>query len=346
MFDPFTQADTSTTRRYGGTGLGLSISKLICEMMNGSIWAESEEGCGSTFYFLIPLKVLDYEPCEYAKRFQPDLKDKALLAIEDSPRNLYILQNYADFWKLEFRDPLEDPEDVKRLLQMDACPYDVVLANVRMLEQAGVDPREFQKTLVDLGSTVIFSVPTDKRFEAEDHPELSKPIILHEPLSPDGLHKCLIDAVGAMLPRQPRLEPRVTHSFDLDAGEQDSRKDLKILIVEDNLINQKVILEYLSKLGLSAEAVDNGYDSIKKVEQTDYDLILMDVQMPQIDGLKATRLIREVTKDRPRPTIIAITARALKGDREACLRAGMDDYLTKPVEISKLRELLFKQKYG
>jgi PAS domain S-box-containing protein len=346
MFDPFTQADTSTTRRYGGTGLGLSISKLICEMMNGSIWAESEEGCGSTFYFLIPLKVLDHEPCEYAKAFQPDLKEKNLLVVEDSPQNIYILQNYAEFWNMEFRDPLEDVKDVPRLLSMDACPYDVVLANVRMLEQAGVDPREFQKALVEMGGAVIFSVPTEKKFETEDHPELDKPIILHDPLSPDGLHKCLIDAVGAVLPRQPRLEPRVTHSFDLNPNEQDTRKDLKILIVEDNLINQKVILEYLSKLGLSAEAVDNGYDSIKKVEQTDYDLILMDVQMPQIDGLKATRLIREVTGNRPRPTIIAITARALKGDREACLRAGMDDYLTKPVEISKLRELLFKQKYG
>ncbi len=350
MFDPFTQADSSTTRRFGGTGLGLSISRLICEMMAGAIWAESEEGSGSTFIVTVPLeRDEEQKPSTYTYKAPPALEGRSLRIVERGTHNRQMLSAYGAHWGMKVLAPASTPKELADLLEREN-PGDIMLVDLGLLETVNVQPEDLQAHLHESETATIFTVPIGQRVNLRRQPDSPSPGLLQKPITATMLFNCLVDSASPLSPPaigSPRENrEKVTDSFKALAGGE-TKRQLRILVVEDNLINQKVIVEYLSKLGYRPTVVDNGYDAVRKTEESDFDLIFMDVQMPQLDGLKTTRMIRAhlTAAERKRPVIIALTARAMKGDREECLAAGMDDYIPKPVEISKLKEIFLKQHF-
>jgi signal transduction histidine kinase/DNA-binding response OmpR family regulator len=333
LFQKFSQADSTTTRKYGGTGLGLAISKLLAELMGGTMWAESAgPGLGSTFHFT--MRAIPAVLAQGARRdfigAQPALAGKRILVVDDNATNRRILALQTAKWGMVVQDT-EFPHIALQMLGKER--FDLAILDMHM---PGMDGAELAKAIRSAGHSlplVLFS--SLGRKEASDSTfaaTLAKPLRQSQ----------LFDTLASLLAHD--AAPRPAAAADkprMDAGMAE-RHPLRILLAEDNVVNQKLALRLLSQMGYRADVASNGIEAIECVERQPYDVVLMDVQMPEMDGLEASRRITAKWQPQDRPRIIAMTANAMQGDREACLAAGMDDYVTKPIRVDALIEALLK----
>jgi signal transduction histidine kinase/CheY-like chemotaxis protein/HPt (histidine-containing phosphotransfer) domain-containing protein len=331
LFKVFSQVDVSTTRRYGGSGLGLAISKRLSELMGGRIWAESEPGKGSTFHFTIVADEVEALERTVAYCEQPELAGKRVLIVDDNASNRLLLKLQTKRWGMRARDTNSPAVALEWIVQGD--PFDVALLDYQMPEMDGIAlAREIRAVraahapvLILLSSTGQSLASADAGFAAG----LSKPLRLSH------LRDRLLETVGEQRGTSAGAVPLVAH----DVG---SPVPLRILLAEDNAINQKVALRLLERLGYEADIVGDGRQALARLDHAVYDVILMDVQMPEMDGLEASRAICARWAASERPRIIAMTAEAMQGDRDKCLAAGMDDYIVKPVTLDRLAAALAK----
>ncbi len=336
LFRSFSQVDASTTRQYGGTGLGLAISKRLSEIMDGKMWVDSQVGVGSTFYFTIQA-----QRTEVSRRFQiqgaqAELTDKRLLVVDDNLINRQILRLQSESWGMKTLTVASGREALKLLEEDEA--FDLAILDMHMPEMDGemlaAEIRK-QKKLQTLPLVMLSS--GNKHIVADGSPTAVFAAFLTKPIKPSQLYDVLI----GVLARQSNRSKKEVHAQTVDRT-LGARLPLRILLAEDNVVNQKVALRMLERLGYRADTVSNGIEVLEALRRQAYDVVLMDVQMPEMDGLEATMRIHEEWQTRRRPRIIAMTANAMEGDKEECLNAGMDDYINKPVKIEQLQKALAK----
>jgi two-component system sensor histidine kinase/response regulator len=342
IFDSFTQADGSTTRKYGGTGLGLAISRQLVELMGGDIGVESAPGSGSAFRVSLTLPVLDVE--EHRKA-ESALRGVRVLAVDDNETNRRILEAQLASWEctaLVVDSAAEGLEALRKSVE-SGDPFRLVILDMQMPEMDGMqaaamiraDSRYRAVPLVLLSST-------GDRLREEDRIEKGFAAVLTKPARPASLLATLVRLLnqpmtGAKQPPTARI-----------ASESTAIAGLRVLLAEDNEINQRVAIRLLERWGCRVTVVGSGAEAVAAFHDNEFDIILMDVQMPGMDGLAATGIIRESEESagRGRTPIVAMTARALEGDRESCTAAGMDDYVSKPVEPSMLIEVISRWTKG
>lgn len=338
LFQSFTQADSSTTRKYGGTGLGLAISKRLAEMMGGTMWAASEgAGKGSTFTFTIKAEVAELPRTRKPSYVgvQPELQNKRVLIVDDNATNRYILNMQTAKWGMLPRDT-ESPATALQWLE-DGQTFDIAILDMHMPEMDGL---ELAKRIRSTGRAtfplVLFS--SIGRREVGDGANLFA-AYLAKPIKQSQLFDTL---VGIFFRPSAVNEPPTTGRFKPDPL-MAARHPLRILLAEDNTVNQKLALRLLEQMGYRADVAGNGLETLQSLERQTYDAILMDVQMPVMDGLEATRRIRDLPALK-QPFIIGLTANAMQGDREMCLNAGMNHYIAKPIRVVELVDALQKAK--
>lgn len=328
LFEPFRQADGSTTRRYGGTGLGLSISKGLVDLMGSSIEVQSAPGAGSTFSFALKLNAAQNQPAE-----PPNLARMRALVVDDDAAARDIFSRYLTSWQMRC-EVTEDPQDACRMIESAAAkadPYDVVIVDLVMPQMDGFELARRIQATVDLSHTrLIMATAYDDAERARAAIGAGFSGYLPKPVRQSQLYDCIVNASAALpMPAAHNALDRELHAT------------LRILIAEDNAINREVALRQLGKLGYSAQAVADGLAAVDAALSGQFDLVLMDCQMPRMDGLEATRAIRKgEARSGKRARIIAMTANVLPEDRQACIDAGMDDYISKPVTLAELRRVL------
>ncbi|HLA08919.1 MAG TPA: GAF domain-containing protein, partial [Anaerolineales bacterium] len=333
LFQSFSQADSSTTRKYGGTGLGLAISKRLVEMMGGEMWVESEGlGKGATFSFTIRAYLADL-PRGAHRDFigeQSELRGKRVLIVDDNATNRRILNAQTSKWGMTALDT-ESPDEALQWIQRGE-QFDVAILDMHMPEVDGIELAKRIRTSDANLPMVLFS--SLGRREAGEGANLFM-AFLTKPIKQSQLFDTL---AGLFMGAKARAVKPSAERFKLDS-EFAARHPLKILLAEDNAVNQKLALRLLEQMGYRADVASNGLEAVESVARQKYDVILMDVQMPEMDGLEATRQI--VTQwPQSHPRIIGLTANALEGDREQCLAAGMQDYISKPIRVHELVEAL------
>ncbi len=329
LFTSFSQVDASTTRRFGGTGLGLAISKRLVELMGGAISVESEQGSGSTFRISLPVTEADVPSPIPLEEGLPQLAGKRILIVDDNATNREIVSRHARSWGME---PVTIERPVEALELVDAGePFDVAVLDMMMPDMDGlalageIRERRGADELPLLLLTSLGRIPQAERgsvFSAQ----------LAKPLKASQLYNTLLQLLTA----GELSEETADAASD---GKHVSTSSLRILLAEDNPMKQKVALRLLERLGHTADIAWNGLEALAALERRPYDVVLMDVQMPELDGLDATRRICERWPE-SRPRIVAMTANALPEDREACFAAGMDDYLAKPIRAAELASAL------
>lgn len=340
LFKTFSQVDSSATRKYGGTGLGLVISKRLVELMKGCIGVESVVGKGSVFWFTACFGKKDWirQSCLQAPL---TMRTKKILVVDDNTTNLEVMAAYLGVWQFSFETCKGASEalDLLKEAVKNEKPYGMVILDQIM---PGINGEEFallMKADEDLrGLKLLLMTPCSscgggKMFQADGVSAcIPKPVKYHQ------LYDCII----SLLESRPIQEEQRENQVMAARGSlpEEIKRRFKILIAEDNPVNQKIGLQVLEKAGIRADAVSNGMEAIRALEMIPYDIVLMDVQMPELDGLKATAMIRrgDVQVLNPDVIIIAMTARAMKGDREECEAAGMNDYITKPVHPRTMLE--------
>ncbi|SDF61167.1 Signal transduction histidine kinase [Mucilaginibacter pineti] len=329
LFKPFSQVDSSTTRKYGGTGLGLIISERLVKLMGGDISVESTYGRGSVFKFTITA-TRSKVPSKY--HLYPStlthVEGKKVLLVDDNDTNLTILKNQLEQWKLV----AITATSVKQALEILKTNTDIclVITDMQMPQADGVAlAKSISKSTSPIPVIMLSSIgdETKKKF-----PKLFS-AILTKPVKQNNLWR----SVNAAITHQQEEQPKEEQKSKLQVGFA-AEHPMQILVAEDNPINQKLVERVLNKLGYTVEMISNGYEVLEKITEKHYDVILMDIQMPELDGLEATRFIRNQTIKQP--YIIAMTANALSEDREICLKGGMNDYISKPMRIDELVELL------
>ncbi len=337
LFQSFSQADSSTTRKFGGTGLGLAISKRLSEMMGGEMRGESSGmGTGSTFIFTIKAeaaKVAERKTTRDIKGIQPSLQDKHVLIVDDNATNRRILKLQTEKWGMTSRET-EYPIEAIQWIQNNER-FDLVITDMHMPELDGLMfTREVRKLQDEKALPIILLTSLGRRELGAE--ELNFSAYLTKPLKPSALY----DALAGIFARNlisPKAEP-VKASMDKEMGKD---HPLRILLAEDNQVNQKLALRILEQMGYRADVASNGIEAVESIQRQTYDVILMDVQMPEMDGLDATRNIRKLPNV-TQPHIVAMTANAMEGDREMCIAAGMNDYVSKPIRVNELVEALLK----
>ena len=334
LFHAFTQVDASTTRKYGGTGLGLAISKRLAEVMGGRMWVESVVGTGSTFFFTI---VAEASGSQLAHTVLQDsssaLRGKRLLIVDDNSTNRRILVKQSLLWGMVPSAAVSAIEALDFVRHGHA--FDVAILDMSMPEMDGlglaVEIRKYRdpQTLPLIMLTSVVHRARDAKMK-----QVEFAAYLNKPIKPTALFDVLLHAmhIAPLATPVARMEPMDGKLADV--------LPLKILVAEDNTVNQKVVQQLLAHLGYRADVVANGIEVLDALERQNYDVVLMDVQMPLMDGLEATRRLRARFGERALPRVIAMTANAMPGDREKCLLAGMNSYVAKPIEVDALRTVL------
>ncbi|MDM8536959.1 response regulator [Desulfobacterales bacterium HSG17] len=341
LFQPFSQADGSTTRKYGGTGLGLTISRKIILMMGGEINCESIPGKGSDFFFNILLEVGSKEQNQSRLPGISELKGLKVLIIDDNSTNQKILEKQTDSWGVKNDTAASGPEGIKKLFSAQAKeePFDLVLLDMDMPKMNGIEVAEQIQADTSLSNTkMILLTSIGLRGDSVLAKKAGFSAYLTKPVLQSDLHAALLKVID--YPSESKTRQFVTrHSI----AEEKMRFNRHILVVEDNPTNQLVAVSMLRALGCRADIASNGQEAVDSLWNTQYDLILMDCQMPVLDGYQTTAAIRRLEKknvlEKYTP-IVALTANALEGDREKCLAAGMDDYMSKPFKQSGIQAVL------
>ena len=342
LFSPFVQADVSTARHFGGTGLGLSISRRLVELMGGKMWAESTPGQGSTFQFVLPfhaaatqssVSVLDHK--------QPQLADLKVLIVDDNPTNCRILSLQTTKWGMNPRTSLSGEQALAWLRAGEK--FDLAIFDMQMPGMDGLMlAAEVRKLPIGATLPLVLLTSMGVRPDSPEFVQAGFSTCLTKPIKPAQLFESLVRVVSGRR-TAPKPQPAVSK---LDPN-MSSRLPLRVLLCDDNVINQKVATRLLGQMGYTPKIAGNGLEALTAIDSGAFDLIFMDVMMPEMDGLEATRQIRVRQQDRvvnpnyKSPMIIvAMTASAMPGDREKCLAAGMDDYLSKPVRPEDVRTII------
>ncbi len=330
LFQSFSQVDSSTTRKYGGTGLGLAISQRLAELMGGRMWVESAgiPGQGSTFHFTVQAPPASVPPRAELQAGAPDLRGRRVLIADDNATSRRILARQVEAWGMAAQ-ATGSPGEALRWLQSGER-FDVAIVDRQMPELDGVMLAAEVRKLPGGQELPLVMVSSLGRGEAGETEAFAA--FLVKPIRASQLYNALVGILAGRTEAQaPRAAPAPT--FDAEMG---VRQPLRILLAEDNVVNQKLALRLLERLGYRADVAADGVEVLRALERQPYDVVFMDVQMPEMDGLEATRQICERWEAGRRPRIIAMTANALAEDREACLEAGMDDYLAKPIRVEEL----------
>jgi CheY-like chemotaxis protein/anti-sigma regulatory factor (Ser/Thr protein kinase) len=334
IFSAFEQADSSTTRRFGGTGLGLVITARIAEVMRGRVWVESTPGQGSTFHVTAEFR----RGAPHHEDVVPDLNGLSVLVVDDNDANRRILKEMLQSWGMSVETAAGAPQALgllqRILTEHDALP--LVITDVNMPAMDGFMLAEQVRSMESLRETVIIMLTSGGRQGETDRcKQLGVRAHLMKPVKQSELLEAIKLAVKPLSPLE-----RFRAAADAETSPL-SLPPLKILLAEDGKANQKMAVGLLASWGHEVAVAENGQEAVERWQEGSFDVILMDVQMPVLDGLDATRRIRELERGRGgRIPIVAMTARAMKGDRESCLDAGMDDYVSKPVRKPELyREL-------
>lgn len=328
LFTPFNQIDASTTRRFGGTGLGLAISRELVELMGGSIEAKSVPHEGSTFSFTVRL---GYDGRSDDVEEHPSLKGLRVLVIDDNPTNLTILGHYLASWEVVVESASSSEDGLKKLHAgiSAGAPFDLALLDMHMPFMDGVELARTIKQDATLSMThlVLLSSGSPSKTQLET---VGIAVSLNKPVRQTHLRQVIAEVTSGRMVLRPKAQGSLRVSRTLKA---------KVLLAEDNAVNQLVATKMLRKLGLTVELAHNGQEALQKQRNSLYDLVLMDCEMPVLDGYGATGKWRcyEATMGLVRTPIVAMTANAMPGDREACLAAGMDDYIAKPVKLEALK---------
>jgi CheY-like chemotaxis protein len=334
LFQPFSQGDASVTRKYGGTGLGLTISQRLVELMGGRMWIDSEVGRGTSVHFTFVTEAASgATPCAELRAEQPALRGRRLLIVDDNATNRRLVERQVEAWGMSARGTGSPLEALEWIRQRE--PFDLAIVDMHMPELDGLELcAEIRKLRGAALPLVLFS----SLGRRESHTETVAPdAYVSKPLKPAHL----LDALLRVSAGQPAHAPAAPAArLPNGTAPLGTRHPMRLLVVEDNPVNQKLAVRMLQRLGYRADLAGNGREALEALDRQHYDVVLMDVHMPELDGLAATRQIRARGATADQPYIIAMTADAMEGDREVCLAAGMNDYLSKPIRADDLAAAL------
>ena len=334
LFQPFSQADTSNTRRYGGTGLGLTISKRLCELMNGEIWVESQLGKGSIFHFTVVAPATAKQEAA-APSFDAGLMaTRNVLIVEDQVKTREILVRYMQAWGMRAHAPVTSAKILASL--QDVSPYDLIVLDLHLTQLNSVDLMRslHQKSK---GPAVVLLAALNDSGIRDRAGEFGIKSVLYKPVKEQKLLAAVQETLHGLLGAPSQIH---TEANSTSLGELADGIPLRVLLAEDNVVNQKVAVRILKRLGIDAAVVANGLEALQALRRDCFDIVFMDVQMPEMDGLEATRCIQLDEGVTHKPYIIAMTAAATQLDRDMCLDAGMNDFVAKPVRIEDISQAI------